>query len=63
MPKFEITATHPVTFLFSIEAPNRDEAERIVMANEHSQDQAELIDEGQRTISSIKETPKSRWEK
>ena len=63
MAKFEIIATHPVTFLFSIEAKNKAEAKRIVMDNEHDPNQADGIDEGPRTISSIKEVKKFQWEK
>lgn len=63
MPKFEITATHSVTFLFSIEAANREEAERIVMENEHDPGQADQIEEGDRSIGSVKQVKNFNWEK
>jgi hypothetical protein len=63
MSKFVVVAVHPITFAFSIEASNQEEANRIVLANEHAPHQAEQIDEGARTILSTKEVQMFQWEK
>lgn len=62
MPKFEIIASHPITFLFSIEASTQKEAIRIVMDNEHNPGQADQIDEGDRNIESVNKVKKFVWE-